>query len=67
MAAKKKPVTKLSIAEAGIDADKVGLANATTQVVDFAPAPPRTAGTVVKDEGNGGVLIADFLASKKFV
>ena len=32
MAAKKKPVTKLSIAEAGIDADKVGLANATTRL-----------------------------------
>lgn len=67
MAAKKKPVAKLGIADAGIDAAKVGLANATTQVVDFAPAPPRAAGTVVKDEGSGGVQIADFLASKKFV
>ncbi|MEY9213616.1 electron transfer flavoprotein subunit beta/FixA family protein [Thermobifida halotolerans] len=67
MAAKKKPVAKLGIADAGIDAAKVGLANATTEVVDFAPAPPRAAGTVVKDEGNGGGQIADFLASKKFV
>ncbi|GLU46669.1 electron transfer flavoprotein subunit beta/FixA family protein [Nocardiopsis ansamitocini] len=67
MAAKKKPVTKLGAADAAIDTALVGVANATTAVVDFAEAPPRAAGTVVKDEGNGGVQIADFLAAKKFV
>lgn len=67
MQAKKKPVDKKSIADAGIDADKVGLANATTETVDFAAAPPRAAGTIVKDEGDGGVKAAEFLAEKKFV
>ncbi|MFI6577148.1 electron transfer flavoprotein subunit beta/FixA family protein [Nocardiopsis sp. NPDC050513] len=67
MQAKKKPVDKKSAADAGIDTGKVGLANATTETVDFAAAPPRAAGTVVKDEGDGGVKIADFLAEKKFV
>ncbi len=67
MQAKKKPVEKLTIADAEIDAAKVGLANATTETVDVAPAPPRAAGTVVKDDGEGGVKIADFLAEKKFV
>ncbi|TDQ53610.1 electron transfer flavoprotein subunit beta/FixA family protein [Actinorugispora endophytica] len=67
MAAKKKPVAKLGAADAGIDTARVGLANATTEVVDFAAAPPRAAGTVVKDEGNGGVQIADYLAAKKFL
>ena len=67
MQAKKKPVDKKSIADAGIDADKVGLANATTETVDFADAPPRAAGTVVKDEGDGGAKIAEFLVEKKFV
>jgi electron transfer flavoprotein beta subunit len=67
MQAKKKPVDKKSAADAGIDTGRVGLANATTETVDFAAAPPRAAGTIVKDEGDGGVKIADFLAQKKFV
>ncbi|HEY7487006.1 MAG TPA: electron transfer flavoprotein subunit beta/FixA family protein [Streptosporangiaceae bacterium] len=67
MAAKKKPVETLSVADAGIDAGQVGLANAPTEVVDFAEAPPREQGQIVKDEGDGGVKAAEFLASKKFV
>lgn len=67
MQAKKKPVDKKSAADAGIDTGKVGLANATTETVDFAAAPPRAAGTIVKDEGDGGTKAADFLADKKFV
>ncbi|HEV7934412.1 MAG TPA: electron transfer flavoprotein subunit beta/FixA family protein [Actinomadura sp.] len=67
MAAKKKPVEALSAADAGIDVTKVGLANAATEVVDFAEAPPREQGQIVKDEGDGGTKIAEFLASKKFV
>lgn len=67
MAAKKKPIQTLGIADVGISADRVGLANAWSEVVDFAAAPPRAVGTVVKDEGDGGVKIAEFLASKKFV
>ena len=67
MAAKKKPVEALSAADAGIDVTKVGLANAATEVLDFAEAPPREQGQIVKDEGDGGTKIAEFLASKKFV
>lgn len=67
MAAKKKPVETLGVADAGIDGSKVGLANAATEVVDFAEAPPRAQGQIVTDEGDGGVKIAEFLASKKFV
>jgi electron transfer flavoprotein beta subunit len=67
MAAKKKPVETLGVADAGIDASLVGLAGAATQVVDFASAPPREAGQIVTDEGDGGVKAADFLASKKFI
>ncbi|MEV0585660.1 electron transfer flavoprotein subunit beta/FixA family protein [Nonomuraea sp. NPDC050310] len=67
MAAKKKPVETLSVADAGIDASQVGLSAAWSEVVDFAAAPPRAAGTIVKDEGDGGAKLADFLASKKFI
>ena len=67
MAAKKKPLTTLSIADAGIDAGQVGLASAPSQVASFANKPPRSAGQVVKDEGDGGVKIVEFLASQKLV
>ena len=67
MAAKKKPLTTLSIADAGIDAGQVGLASAPSQVAEFANKPPRQAGQVVKDEGDGGVKVAEFLASQKLV
>jgi electron transfer flavoprotein beta subunit len=67
MAAKKKPLTTLTLADAGIDAGEVGLANAPTQVKEFAAAPPRGAGEIVKDEGDGGTKVAEFLASKKFI
>jgi len=67
MAAKKKPVQTLTLAEAGIDPAAVGLAGAGTEVVDFARRPPRQAGVIVKDEGDGGVKAAEFLAAQKFI
>jgi len=67
MAAKSKPIDVKSLADLGVDAGEVGLASATTQVTSFENAPPRAAGQTVKDEGNGGVQIADFLASKKLI
>jgi electron transfer flavoprotein beta subunit len=67
MAAKKKPVQTLSLADIGIDPGQVGLAGAATEVVSFAARPPRQAGTVIKDEGDGGVKAAEFLASQKLI
>ena len=67
MAAKKKPLTTLSASDAGIDTSYVGLANATSTVEQFEAAPPRQAGEIIKDEGDGGKKLADFLATKKFI
>jgi electron transfer flavoprotein beta subunit len=67
MAAKKKPVETLSLADIGIDPGQVGLAGAATEVVSFASRPPRQAGTVIKDDGDGGVKAAEFLAAGKFI
>jgi electron transfer flavoprotein beta subunit len=67
MAAKSKPVEVKSLADLGVDAGEAGLAKATTQVAAFENAPPRAAGQTVKDEGDGGAKIADFLASKKLI
>jgi electron transfer flavoprotein beta subunit len=67
MAAKKKPVSTLSLADAGIDAGDVGLANALSTVLEVAPRPPRTAGQKVEDDGNGGAKIAEYLVAQKLV
>ncbi|MDQ3475999.1 MAG: electron transfer flavoprotein subunit beta/FixA family protein [Actinomycetota bacterium] len=67
MAAKSKPVTTLSLADLGVDESEVGLAAATSTVLEFASRPPKGAGQQVKDEGDGAAKLADFLASKKFV
>jgi electron transfer flavoprotein beta subunit len=67
MAAKKKPVQTLTLADLSVDASSVGLANAATGVADFAARPPRAAGVIVKDEGDGGTKTAAFLAERKFI
>ncbi len=67
MAAKSKPVTTLTVADLGLDPATVGLANAGSEVVDFSLRPPRQAGQIVKDEGDGGTKLAEFLAAQKFV
>ena len=67
MAAKKKPVQTLSLADLGVSAEAVGLGGSLTEVTDFAARPPRAAGVIVKDEGDGGVKAAAFLAERKFI
>ena len=67
MAAKKKPVTTLSLADAGLDAGEVGLGNALTTVTSASPKPPKAAGEKVDDEGDGGAKIAEFLAAQKLL
>jgi electron transfer flavoprotein beta subunit len=67
MAAKKKPVRTLTLADLEVPADAVGLDGSVTSVVDFAARPPRAAGVMVKDEGDGGVKAAGFLAERKFI
>jgi len=67
MAAKKKPLDEWSLADLGVRRGKVSLAGAWTAVDTFVPRPPRTAGEIVTDEGDGGVKLAEYLVSKKFV
>jgi electron transfer flavoprotein beta subunit len=67
MAAKKKPVSTLSVADLGIDASEVGLSGAWSQVLEAAPKPPRSAGQRVEDGGDGGSKIAEFLVGQKLI
>jgi electron transfer flavoprotein beta subunit len=67
MAAKKKPVETKSLADLGIDPSTVGLATATSAVVDFTGRPPKGEGVKVTDEGNGAQELVGFLAAQKLV
>ncbi|MGW1195823.1 electron transfer flavoprotein subunit beta/FixA family protein [Streptomyces sp. NPDC002536] len=67
MAAKKKPVESLDLSDLGIEADEVGLGGAWTKVDEATERPARTAGQIVKDEGEGGKQLAEFLAGQKFI
>jgi electron transfer flavoprotein beta subunit len=68
MAAKKKPLDTWSLSDIGVEADKVGLDAAWTQVEGTEERPPRTQGEIVTDEeGSGATALVEFLASKKFI
>ncbi|MFN8126706.1 MAG: electron transfer flavoprotein subunit beta/FixA family protein [Candidatus Nanopelagicales bacterium] len=67
MAAKKKPIETVTVADTGVDAGQVGLAAATSQVTDFANRPPKAAGVKIEDDGSGGVKIAEYLSEQKFI
>ena len=67
MAAKKKPVETLSLSDLGIEPAQVGLGAAWTAVESVTKRPARQAGTIVTDEGDGGVKLAEFLATNKFI
>jgi electron transfer flavoprotein beta subunit len=67
MAAKKKPLQVWSLADLGVPADEVGLAAAWTTVHQITARPPRQAGQIVKDEGEGGTKLVEYLAAAKLV
>ncbi|GGX95727.1 electron transfer flavoprotein subunit beta/FixA family protein [Streptomyces fructofermentans] len=67
MAAKKKPVESWDLEDLGLDAEEVGLEGSWTKVDSASERPARTAGTIVKDEGEGGKQLAEFLAGQKFI
>jgi electron transfer flavoprotein beta subunit len=67
MAAKKKPFETWSLADVGVDPGDVGLSAASSVVDDVTKRPPRAAGQVVTDDGEGGVRLVEFLAAQKFV
>ncbi len=67
MAAKKKTISTLGVADLGLDPATTGLANASTVVVDGAPRPPRQSGEKITDDGTGGAKAAEFLAAGRLI
>lgn len=67
MAAKKKPVRELTLADVAAEPEQLGVENAATNVTGVTPKPEKTAGEIVPDEGNGADKIAEFLKANKFI
>jgi electron transfer flavoprotein beta subunit len=67
LAAKKKPVTMWTLADLGIEPAQAGSAGAATAVRSATPKPPRQAGTVVVDDGDAAVQVADFLVAQQLL
>ena len=67
MAARKKPVTTLTLADLGVDAAQVGLTGARTEVVEAAARPPRDNRVLVQDTGDAGVRLTAYLVDNQLV
>ena len=67
MVARKKPVTTWDLTELGVEQQTVGVAGAATAVRSVSPSPPRQAGEIHIDEGDGAGRIADFLVAHKLI
>jgi len=65
MAAKKKTIEVLSLADLGVSASEVGGAGSWSLVNDFNEQAARSAGVKVTDEGAGGNALSEFLAEKR--
>jgi electron transfer flavoprotein beta subunit len=67
IAAKRKSITTLSLADIGVDAAQVGHSGSWTTVTSAEERPPRSAGTIITDEGDAGIKLVDFLAAQKLL
>lgn len=67
MAAKKKQIETLALADLGVDSALVGLSASWSSVTSFDVRPPRSGGVKVEDGGEGGSKLVEFLAERKLV
>jgi electron transfer flavoprotein beta subunit len=67
MAAKKKTIETLSIADLSIPASEVGLGASWSLVESVAARPPKSKGELYTDAGDGGSKIAEFLVNQKLL
>src|SRR5512141_2014163 len=67
MAAKNKPVDKVTAADLGLDASHVGWAGARQEITNVAQAPARQAGEKFEDDGTGAEKLVAFLERLKVV
>jgi electron transfer flavoprotein beta subunit len=67
MAAKKKPLEVVALADIGVSAADVGESGSKTVVLSAADPPPRANSTKVEDNGDAAQVILDYLIEKQLV
>lgn len=67
MAARRRPVTVLTLDDLGIDPATVGTAGARTRVVEAAPRPSREDRVLLTDDGDAGLRLAAYLVEHQLV
>ena len=67
MAARKKPITTLTLADLEIDASRVGSLGARTEVLEAAARPARDDRVLVQDTGDAGIRLAAYLVDNQLV
>jgi electron transfer flavoprotein beta subunit len=67
MGARKKEIRRLTAADLGLGPAEVGETAAREKVLTVGRPPARPPGRVIKDEGEGGRQIAEFLAGVKLI
>lgn len=65
MAAKKKPLEKVTLQDLGVEPDDPGASRSI--VLSLSSKPPRRAGIKIVDEGDAGVRLAEFLVQNRLV
>ena len=65
MAAKKKPIEVLSLADLGVEALPADTARSI--MLSVSQRPPREAGTIMNDDGQAGAALVEFLAKNNLV
>ncbi|GAA1056299.1 electron transfer flavoprotein subunit beta [Agromyces luteolus] len=67
MAAKKKPLETLSLADLDLDLDRADATTARSIMIAISERPPRSGGTKITDEGDAGEQLAAFLVEHRLV
>jgi electron transfer flavoprotein beta subunit len=67
MGAKAKPQEKLTLADAGVEAARMGERGSKTDVLALADPPPRGESRRIEDDGSAAQVIVDFLAEKRLI
>lgn len=67
MAAKNKPLDEKDAAAAGIDPSMVGLEHSKSKVGEWTERPPKEAGTIVEDDGEAFMKLADWIEENKLL
>jgi electron transfer flavoprotein beta subunit len=67
MGAKKKPQETVSLADLGVEPDRVGEAGSRTIVVALGSPPPRGDSKTIEDDGSAAEQILAFLQEKRLV